>query len=474
MAYWMYKCNAKQTDYAVDSGDWEYVFGPMETSSWGNTGDVPQLGELEVGDTLLAYQTDKNSLVGIARVAYWQKGEVFVQPLRRIGERGVKVRPLKKKDPKVDAIPALQGGPIQTIYAMTPKEVDTLLRAAARELRAKAAPRMLIARVGWATYYDASRHDETVERGGSWPEKHERFNFQVVDGRCYGFFYVNGELKLHRIDAEANVDSVDDVLVVFVATHPTEGEQRIVGWYEGATVYREAPPLSQRLNRERQGCWYSCETDVKRAVLLPTEARESRVPRATAGKGGIGQANVAYTRDTMGEPITEKWVGEVWDYVVSYTGGNLVEDPETEAHEEEDREQKRIAVGGMRVDAELRGKIEQHAMQEAKKFFTKKGYQVEVWGKPYDLHCTKGDETLFVEVKGSTGPATEVILTKNEVKHAREHAGQTALFIVDSIEIHGEGEAARASGGTRRVFNPWIPAEEDLTPISYWYRVPDA
>lgn len=41
-------------------------------------------------------------------------------------------------------------------------------------------------------------------------------------------------------------------------------------------------------------------------------------------------------------------------------------------------------------------------------------------GKPYDLRCTRGTEERHVEVKGTTGAATSVELTINEVLHARD------------------------------------------------------
>ena len=54
--------------------------------------------------------------------------------------------------------------------------------------------------------------------------------------------------------------------------------------------------------------------------------------------------------------------------------------------------------------------------------------------KSYDLICRRCDEIKHVEVKGTTTDGAEVILTLNEVKHARENPC-TALFVVSDITV---------------------------------------
>ncbi|MFC8765879.1 protein NO VEIN domain-containing protein [Streptomyces sp. NPDC057193] len=43
-------------------------------------------------------------------------------------------------------------------------------------------------------------------------------------------------------------------------------------------------------------------------------------------------------------------------------------------------------------------------------------------GKPYDPRCTRNTQERHVEVKGTTGAATSVELTTNEVLHARDES----------------------------------------------------
>src|SRR5205823_1679615 len=53
-------------------------------------------------------------------------------PIRKIG---VKVRPLKTHEPKIAAIPALQPGPIRTLYSIQGSDAKRLPRAAGAHLR---------------------------------------------------------------------------------------------------------------------------------------------------------------------------------------------------------------------------------------------------------------------------------------------------------------------------------------------------
>ncbi|MFG2662372.1 protein NO VEIN domain-containing protein [Streptomyces sp. NPDC048425] len=67
-----------------------------------------------------------------------------------------------------------------------------------------------------------------------------------------------------------------------------------------------------------------------------------------------------------------------------------------------------------------RNTIELHAEDRAVAHDEKTGWTVEKLGKPYDLRCTRGTEERHVEVKGTTGVATSVDLTINEILHARD------------------------------------------------------
>ena len=129
--YWLYKCNSRKLAYQVVYGDWEDFFVDGRPRKWGSSEQVPALDRAKRGDIILAYQTDRNELVGLARViALRRRGyyrDLILEPVRKIG---VKVRPLKNLDARIATIPALKPGPIRTLYHIDRLDAQRLLRVA--------------------------------------------------------------------------------------------------------------------------------------------------------------------------------------------------------------------------------------------------------------------------------------------------------------------------------------------------------
>jgi len=88
----------------------------------------------------------------------------------------------------------------------------------------------------------------------------------------------------------------------------------------------------------------------------------------------------------------------------------------------------------------------------------------------FDLLATSDSRTLSVEVKGTTGPAKSVILTKNEVKYQKEAYPENALLIVYNIVLDDD-DPKFASNGEIRFISPWFIEDSSLTAISYDYKV---
>ena len=108
--------------------------------------------------------------------------------------------------------------------------------------------RILFVRVGYMQYYNGSQlGDEKPKHGGSYNDEHtgfEIYNFRPVGDLVYGYaqpFQRNGiqsTFNLGRIDPKAAAEeSIDDVLVIFVAKKESIG-QVIIGWYRRAKVFR--------------------------------------------------------------------------------------------------------------------------------------------------------------------------------------------------------------------------------------------
>ena len=69
-------------------GDWAEVFESQEPQWWGTTEIVPELSNATRGDTILAYQTDRNELVGVARVVGWKPQGKFKLPYGTLPRKG--------------------------------------------------------------------------------------------------------------------------------------------------------------------------------------------------------------------------------------------------------------------------------------------------------------------------------------------------------------------------------------------------
>jgi len=146
---------------------------------------------------------------------------------------------------------------------------------------------------------------------------------------------------------------------------------------------------------------------------------------------------------------------------------------EATAEDEADGPRRRRRRGTGRISDPLKRKaIEEHAVALARAHYEERGWDVEEIGKPYDLRCTKRDEERRVEVKGTTGAAVSVELTVNEVEHARDRAHTVDLFVVSDIVVDATIPGYPTSGGTVHHHLDWTPADRDLRPTRYEYRLP--
>jgi hypothetical protein len=165
---------------------------------------------------------------------------------------------------------------------------------------------------------------------------------------------------------------------------------------------------------------------------------------------------------------------EQWEAVVALAGGWLEESPETQAARSfiDEYAGRRPAGQGPQISAAARRVVENRAMELAKAHYTRQGWVCEdvSLSQSYDLRCTRsGAPELHVEVKGTTSAGSSVLLTPNEVAHARAQYPNTALVVVTRIEVTERSGDARASGGALQVFEPWEIAADDLDPVGYTY-----
>lgn len=161
-----------------------------------------------------------------------------------------------------------------------------------------------------------------------------------------------------------------------------------------------------------------------------------------------------------------------WDAIVARAGGwpgdDVIEATESASNA---ISPKRGHGQGFRASAEVRRRIEDHAMEMVEKELRHLGWSLRDVSTTasYDFHCTRGADVLRVEVKGTTGDGSQVLLTRGEVMAARRYTPQTALYVVSKIELDANGNTA---GGDLHCLHPWAPAAAHLEPIGFVYTVP--
>lgn len=106
-------------------------------------------------------------------------------------------------------------------------------------------------------------------------------------------------------------------------------------------------------------------------------------------------------------------------------------------------------------------------MHQAERYYKHLKYRVKREGKPYDLLCQRGQETLFVEVKGTMSSGATILLTPNEKEQAFLGTEGTAeLFVLREIEW-AKDEATKLSGGKIDIYSRWKPDEHNVIPFQY-------
>ena len=128
---------------------------------------------------------------------------------------------------------------------------------------------------------------------------------------------------------------------------------------------------------------------------------------------------------------------------------------------------------GFGLTANEKKVVEKHAVKMAIEYLSELGYDhIEDVGdrESFDLLAVSAENQLSVEVKGSTGTAASVILTKNEVGFQLATYPLNGLFVVSNIELIRAGTLS-ARGGEIRFISPWQIDENRLKPISYDYQV---
>lgn len=210
--------------------------------------------------------------------------------------------------------------------------------------------KVLFCNIAWMKYYQGTTEDDIPVNGGEFVDKNhdanESLNFlpiilsedkeneRTVLLGSYETKATNGvTVNQTHIEKIAGCQSLakalyaKGILVIWCATSP-RGENRVVGWYKNATVYRhyEAIPIDCEDGSTFDRV-FNVTCNIEDAVLLPEAERkksEWRVPRKN-GKNdvrfGFFRANVWYAS----EPEAEDYVKNLVSNINGFTGENAME-----------------------------------------------------------------------------------------------------------------------------------------------------
>ncbi|GAB6152866.1 hypothetical protein JCM17380_16160 [Desulfosporosinus burensis] len=280
-------------------------------------------------------------------------------------------------------------------------------------------PKIIFFRVGWMEQYKGKSNGDEIYGGGSYVTEndygHEVFNFLPYHGYMYGYVEPprGGNINIVRIGATKVQESIEDVLVVWVAPRKSGGVF-IIGWYKNATLYRcrQAP---DDLNRKFKGDMIGFRAKAKEedCTLLPFD---KRILKILMGSGGMGQSNIWYADGQEHETIRH----EVLEFINS--GGIHFKGKE-----------KFLTKNN---DPLERAKVEGIAVELAVDYYRTQGYEVKSVEKDnvgWDLEGYINSE-LFVriEVKGLSGKAPTFELTPNEYAMMGKFKDSYRLCVVTS------------------------------------------
>jgi hypothetical protein len=129
---------------------------------------------------------------------------------------------------------------------------------------------------------------------------------------------------------------------------------------------------------------------------------------------------------------------------------------------------------GFMVDPETRVAVEAYAMALALQHYTQQGtVKTTALKRSWDYEVDINGDCWHVEVKGTTGDSTQVLLTPKEVDHARNYP-YVSLYVVSNVDVHvGQDGEHRVSGGEVTVLHPWRIDQGELKPLGYKYRLPE-
>lgn len=166
----------------------------------------------------------------------------------------------------------------------------------------------------------------------------------------------------------------------------------------------------------------------------------------------------------------------IWADTASATPGKALEGLDPEMQDEAIAAVESVSnprrTFGSNLTADETKAVEQRAVQVTRDHFHALGYDTQDVGSiaSYDVHATKDEQMIKVEVKGTTSDGAAVLLTANEVELHRSEHPDNALAVVRHIILDRRVDGPTATGGELVLKMPWKVAPDRLEPVAYRYR----
>lgn len=174
-----------------------------------------------------------------------------------------------------------------------------------------------------------------------------------------------------------------------------------------------------------------------------------------------------------GDPIHDALIGTQ----VKYESRNTIQYGEDAAivtngaDPQEARDRPGASCQGLQMDAAVRQAIENAAQDRLMRFYRERGWTVTDTrlNRPYDAVAVRGTEEIYLEAKGTQSAGQSVILTRNEVNHARKHSGQCRMGVWSGMRLI-DGVVDSEAGSFRVI--DLDPDDRDLRPRDFDWTLP--
>jgi hypothetical protein len=172
-------------------------------------------------------------------------------------------------------------------------------------------------------------------------------------------------------------------------------------------------------------------------------------------------------------PIHEALIGTR----VEYRRNPISYDPDLKAAEAVDAELSVVwdepgARGqGLQMEPEARKAIENAAQDRLMRYYRDRGWTVTDTrqNRPYDAAAVRDTERIYLEAKGTQSRGDSVIVTRNEVDHARQHPGLCTMGVWSGMRI--TDGAVDPEAGVFRIL-PFNPDDGHLLPRDFDWTLP--